>query len=201
MKAILLLSLLFFNGNAEIPEILTQARKAISQGLPLRAHFVQQALIDGEVELQEEGGILIADPDRIKMSYLDPEQKTLVIDRTDYLFYQPELNQAIRGKIGWAIQETIWQVLFADHPVSTVESDGDRQKLLVRMTESSRELNFEVSFDADFLPSKVRQFDDSGLETIFIFSSYILRVKLQPDDLSLSLPEGTEIIEQDEEYN
>ena len=199
---LLILLILFFPARpTEVPPLLQQARQAIAAAQPFQAHFRQQALIDGRVELQEEGVILVADPRRLKMTYQEPEEKVLLVDGEQFVFYQPELQQAVRGKLGWALRETIWQVLFAEHSASNLSCRESKRLIEIRLDDPDQETIFEVQLGPGFLPVRVRQFDGSGLETVLVFNSYQRNIPLKEGDLSLVLPVGTEIIEQEEELN
>ncbi len=57
-----------------------QLRAKIIASQPFRADFVQQVLIDGEVNLEESGFIIFADRSRVKWQYLRPDFKTFILE-------------------------------------------------------------------------------------------------------------------------
>lgn len=168
-------------------------RQAISRIKPFRVNFVQQVVIDGEMEIEESGEILFQDISRLKWTYLDPEFKVFVMEGNAYRFYDRENNQLIKGEVTQKNQQWIWQLLFSEEATGSLRVD--EKKRIIYFRDDAEDLDIEIILDEGLLPRKAIQQDPTGVQYLYFFSGYREKVPVTGQDFELDLPADVEIID------
>ncbi len=181
---------------ASAPSLLTRVRAAITAATPFRVDFRQQVSIDGTPEAVETGDILFASPTRLKWTYQKPDRKVFLLDGDRYQFLNGPERQLLRGRITSNSDRLLWQLLAEAGPTSGVEVREQGMRLSIVHREGDELHLLEVDIGPGNLPAVVTQEDGSGVRSETRFSRYRPRVPVLPADLTLTVPPGTEIVDE-----
>jgi len=177
-------------------DLLQRVRARITRSQPFRVDFIQQVYIDGEKTMEESGVIVFADRTRVKWQYLDPEDKTFILEKGRYRFYDKENNQLLRGSIGRRSEELIWELLLSDRPGEAASWDGASRTIRLRLDGENGVQELKIQVGADSLPQRVEQASANDVTTVYLFRNYRSRVTLAKGEFELALPADVEIIEE-----
>jgi outer membrane lipoprotein-sorting protein len=173
---------------------LQRVRERILQSQPFRVDFVQQVYVDEEMTLQESGFIVFATRDLVKWQYLDPEDKTFILEGGRYRFYDRENNQLLRGRVGERGRQLIWELLFSGAP-ARASWDARRRLIRLRLDGEGGVEKLTVRVGEDMLPERVEQAAAGDVTTVYIFRNYRSRIALAPGEFELTVPADADIIE------
>jgi outer membrane lipoprotein-sorting protein len=177
-------------------DFLQKVRSQIIQSQPFKTDFIQQVYIDDEKTLEESGVIIFADRSRVKWQYLDPEEKTFILENGRYSFYDRENNQLMRGRIGARSEQLIWELLFSDRPGNASRWDARQRTITLRLDGENGVQELKITVGADHLPERVEQTAVNDVTTVYLFRNYHRRIALAPEEFALALPKDVEIIEE-----
>jgi len=174
---------------------LEQVRAKINASRPFRADFVQQVMIDGELNLEESGFIVFADSTRMKWQYLRPDFKTFILENGRFQFYERENNQLLKGRIDPRNEQLIWDLLCSPKPGQSSRWDERTRTILLRVEDGSGRQELKIKIAADFLPERVEQTSASEVTNVYLFRNFRTGIVLADGEFALNLPESVEIIE------
>jgi outer membrane lipoprotein-sorting protein len=174
---------------------LEQVRAKINDSRPFRADFVQQVMIDGELNLEESGFIVFADSTRMKWQYLRPDFKTFILENGRFQFYERENNQLLKGRIDPRNEQLIWDLLCSPKPGQSSRWDERTRTILLRVEDGSGRQELKIKIAADFLPERVEQTSASEVTNVYLFRNFRTGIVLADGEFALNLPESVEIIE------
>ncbi len=158
--------------------------------------FTQQVFIDGRKEAEESGYVLFLDPSQLKWEYTRPERKVFLLAGARFQFYQPEIRQLLRGRVDRAREKMLWQLLADDIPAVDYRCDAKRRSIAIRSGSGEDALDLVVLVGPDGLPLRAEQADPAGVQQVFSFRRYRGPLPLTPADFALTVPPGTEIIDE-----
>jgi outer membrane lipoprotein-sorting protein len=176
-------------------DFLQRVRERIVQSQPFRVDFVQQVYVDGDMTIQESGFIVFASRGLVKWQYLDPENKTFILQNGRYRFYDRENNQLLRGRVGERGRQLIWELLFSDKPGQASSWDARRRLIRLRLDGEDGTDELRITIGPNFLPERVEQTAANDVTTVYVFKNYRSRVELPPGEFDLKVPADAEIIE------
>jgi len=180
-------------------------RASLNRIKPFKIDFTQQVLSElpskhpgqPQVDVEESGEILFKNDQTLKWTYLKPDYKVFLLENDDYRFYDQENEQLIIGKIKDRSQQWVWQLLFSDEIFKYARIDSPKR--LIRVKDDDETLNLEIAFNSDFLPEKMVQIDASGARMVYYFRNYRKNISIPDDAFHLKIPDGVEIIREDDE--
>jgi outer membrane lipoprotein-sorting protein len=193
LKTVASLIFFFFSLPVSAGNLLQDVRQAINRIKPFRVNFVQQVIIDGELEIEESGEILFQDISRLKWTYLDPEFKVFIMDGNSFRFYDRENKQLIKGEVTKKNQKWIWQLLFSDEDAANIRLD--EKKRVIHFHDDQEDMDFEIFIGENLLPERAFQQDTTGVKYRYFFRHYKNRVAISGKDFELDLPVDVEIID------
>ena len=193
IKTLGYLVLLFFSVTIPARSFIQNVRQAIDRIKPFQVNFIQQVIIDGELEIEESGEVLFQDVSRLKWTYLEPDHKVFIIIKNNYLFYDRENNQLIKGEVTKKNQKWIWQLLFSDEDADNIRID--EKERIIYFRDDEEDLVIDIYLDENLLPEKVIQQDPAGVRYRYFFRQYRKKVTVSPKDFELNLPVDAEIID------
>jgi outer membrane lipoprotein-sorting protein len=176
---------------------LQRLRAKIVQSQPFKADFIQQVFVDEEKSLEESGIIVFADRGRVKWQYLDPTVKTFILENGRYRFYDQELNQLMRGRIGARSEQLIWDLLFSEKPGNASSWDPRSRTIRLRLDGENGVQELKITLGADSLPERVEQTAVNDVTTVYLFRNYQSHISLKSGEFELDLPANVEIIEEE----
>jgi len=182
---------------AEASTMLGRVRAALDTIQPFRAVFVQQAIIEGRKEIEEKGIIVFKNPAWIKCQYLEPENRVFLYEGDSYQYYEADARQLTRGRLGPDRKEFVLNLLCANDLSDEFVASERERTIFLTARGSQAPLALEVHLGRDFLPEKVIQNDDSGVQTIYLFSQYQKITGSAANDFQFAIPEDVDIIEAD----
>lgn len=174
---------------------LERVRAKITASQPFRADFVQQVMIDGEMNLEESGFIVFAGPGRVKWQYLSPDFKTFILENGRYQFYDRENNQLLKGRIDPGREQLIWDLLCSPKPGQSSRWDERTRTVLLRVDDGSGPQQLKIRIAADLLPERVEQTTASDVTNVYLFRNFRTGIALADSDFALAAPVDVEIIE------
>jgi len=196
-------------GTDDVRAKVEMVRNAVDKALPFQVEFVQELYSDGDTsdlkDLEESGEILFKSRDQLKWTYLEPDYKVFLLEGDNYRFYDRDSEQLILGKIDSKNRQWIWRLLFSDDIIPYTRtgpgwnSDGGTRTLVIKNPEEP--LDVEITLNRRMLPEKVVQLDTSGARIVYFFTNYRRNIVIPANAFQLTVPEGVEIIRNNEDEN
>jgi outer membrane lipoprotein-sorting protein len=193
------------DNHAATVESIKKTRESLDKIKPFKVDFIQQVYTEegknARIDVEESGEIIFKNDKELKWTYLKPDFKIFLLEGSEYRFYDEDNEQLTIGKIKDMGRQWIWQLLFSDdvYRYSSVRDDGNRKTIRIKNDKDS--LDIEITVDEVFLPVHVVQIDPSGARMIFHFKNYRPHFLIPADAFQLKVPQGVEVVREDEKEN
>lgn len=173
----------------------------------VKADF-EQVYYSGSVStpLRERGKFTFSKPDSMKWEYKDPEEKIFLFEKGNFLFYDPEENQLMKGSFSEEDPEAeIFNLLSGKKslrdnyiiefsPFPSEKTDVFQLKLTPKDEEEYSLILLEIE-KKTWLIGKAILFDWSGNKNEYRFTKIKTNVRIPKNFFELKLPPDVEIIE------
>jgi len=173
----------------------------------VKADF-EQVYYSGSVStpLRERGKFTFSKPDSMKWEYKDPEEKIFLFEKGNFLFYDPEENQLMKGSFSEEDPEAeIFNLLSGKKslrdnyiiefsPFPSEKTDVFQLKLTPKDEEEYSLILLEID-KKTWLIGKAILFDWSGNKNEYRFTKIKTNVRIPKNFFELKLPPDVEIIE------
>jgi outer membrane lipoprotein-sorting protein len=169
-----------------------KVRNALNSIKPFKVNFTQQVYSDDQMDLEESGAIIFKDDRSLRWTYREPDYKVFLLEGDNYKFYDEDNEQLLIGKVSDQSGQWLWQLFFSDSILPfTNWNEKDR---IIKIKDSNRELEMEITLDNEFLPVKVNQIDASGVSIVYLFNDYLKNISVSAENFNLKVPDDVEII-------
>ncbi|MEN8154679.1 MAG: outer-membrane lipoprotein carrier protein LolA [Acidobacteriota bacterium] len=174
-------------------EFLTRVKQKIEQIKPFSVKFKNQVVNNESIELEESGEFFFKNSNELKWIYTEPDYKVWLIKNNRYKFYDKEDEQLTTGILNDKDRLWIWQLINNDKFKKYLKINV-RDKT-IHIIKESEAINTKIFINNNYLPEKVVQKDQTGVDIIYIFYNYKNNTKFSKEDFELKIDDNTDIIE------
>jgi outer membrane lipoprotein carrier protein len=207
MKSLAWVFLLISLFSLTADDVALKTEKKLLSLQSVKADF-EQVYYSGSVStpLRERGKFTFSKPDSMKWEYKDPEEKIFLFEKGNFLFYDPEENQLMKGSFSEEDPEAeIFNLLSGKKslrdnyiiefsPFPSEKTDAFQLKLTPKDEEEYSLILLEID-KKTWLIGKAILFDWSGNKNEYRFTKIKTNVRIPKNFFELKLPPDVEIIE------
>lgn len=190
---IIFFSLNFLVSGSSENEFLVKVKQKIETIKPFRVKFKNQVVNDNNIEIEESGEFFFKNRNELKWVYTEPEYKVWLIKNNSYKFYDREDEQLTIGELSNKDSLWIWQLLYNDKFADYLKIDS--RERTIHIIKESEAIDTKIFVNKNYLPEKVIQKDQTGVDIIYIFFNYKKNVLFSREDFELKIDDDTDIIE------